>query len=89
VGTSLRNAEHVLPPWASRSADAEAWLGGVLKTWGVRASSTGRWLSGAQDALQGEAELVLFAQYDEALLLFTVEIWRSGRRIYGIDDWLG
>lgn len=89
MGTSLRQAECVLPPWVSRRASAEAWLGGVLTAWGVRAASTGRWLSAAQAALDGDAELVLFVQYDEVLLLFSIEIWASGQRVYGVDDWLG
>lgn len=82
-------AERVLPPWEARRAEAEEWLGGVLKEWGVRSSSTGRWLSAAQATLEGSNELEIVVQYDAMLLLFTIEIWESGRRVYGIDDWLG
>lgn len=81
--------ERVLPPRPNRRADAEAWLGELLEDWGVRSSSTGRWLSAAQLDLEGTSELVIFVQYDPILLLFTVEIWQGTRRIHGIDDWLG
>ena len=83
------SAERVLPPWQHRAAEADEWLGGLLKAWGVRSSSTGRWLSPAQAALEGSAELVIFVQYDAMMLLFTVELWDSGQRVYGIDDWMG
>lgn len=83
------STERVLPPLEDRRAEAEEWLGGVLKAWGIRSSSTGRWLSAAQATLEGSTELIIFVQYDALLLLFTVEIWEAGRRVYGIDDWLG
>lgn len=83
------SAERVLPAVPGRSAEAEQWLGGLLKAWGVRSSSTGRWLSPAQAELESDTELVMFVQYDSLMLLFTIEIWASGQRVYGIDDWLG
>jgi hypothetical protein len=33
------------------------------------------------------AELVL--EYDEAVGLVSCEAWADGRRVYGIDDWVG
>lgn len=89
VEPTQRSAERVLPPWENRPALTEEWLGGLLKAWGVRSPSTGRWLSPAQAALESSAELVIFVQYDAMMLLFTVEIWEAGQRVYGIDDWLG
>ncbi len=83
------SAERVLPPWTDRQSQAEEWLGGLLKAWGVRSSSTGRWLSAAQAALESSSELVMFVQYDSVMLLFTIEIWEQGQRVYGIDDWVG
>ena len=84
-----KNVERVLVPAPNRRAATEEWLGGVLKAWGVRSSSTGRWLSAAQEKLESDAELVIFVQYDALMLLFTIEIWDEGERVYGIDDWLG
>ena len=83
------SAERVLPPFRNRRAETEEWLGGVLKAWGVRSSDSGRWLSAAQGDLKSDAELVIFVQYDALMLLFTVELWADGERVYGIDDWLG
>lgn len=82
-------AERTIPAGPGRRAAAEEWLGGVLKQWDVRSASTARWLAPAQETLDSPEELVLLAQYDPGMLLFTIEIWRSGRRVYGIDDWLG
>ena len=89
VDRTQLSAERVLPPFGNRHAEAEEWLGGLLKAWGVRSSSTGRWLSAAQAKLESDAELVIFVQYDALMLLFTVELWAGGERVYGIDDWLG
>ncbi|GAC1611342.1 MAG: hypothetical protein NVS3B26_23570 [Mycobacteriales bacterium] len=82
-------AERLLPHGRHRRERAEQWLGEILKVWQVRSASTGRWLNAAQEALDGAGDLVLFAQYDPALLLFSLELRRGGRAIYGIDDWLG
>lgn len=87
--TTQLSAERVLPPGPGRRAEAEEWLGSVLKAWAVRSSSTGRWLSAAQASLESKSELVMFVQYDALLLLFTIELWRDGDLVYGIDDWLG
>ena len=83
------SAERVLPPLGNRAAEAQEWLGGVLNAWGVRSAATGRWLSAAQAELESDTELVIFVQYDALMLLFTVELWADGERVYGIDDWLG
>ena len=89
MDSTQMSAERVLPAWVDRQAQAEEWLGGLLKAWGVRSTSTGRWLSAAQAALESRAELVMFVQYDSVMLLFTIEIWEQGQRVYGIDDWVG
>jgi hypothetical protein len=31
----------------------------------------------------------VYAEWDRALLLFSLEIRQRGRLVYGIDDWLG
>ena len=61
----------------------------VRRASGVRSLSTGRWLFAAQATLQGSTEVIIFVQYDAMLLLFTIEIYESGQRVYAIDDWLG
>lgn len=83
------SAERVLPPVGGRLQQTEEWLGGLLTAWGIRSSSSGRWLSAAQAELASDTELVIFVQYDSLMLLFTIELWASGQRVYGIDDWLG
>ena len=73
----------------SHPALVEDWLGVVLKAWDVPSASTARWLAPARDVLERSDPLVVLAQYDATLLLFTLEISRSGKTVYGIDDWLG
>lgn len=61
----------------------------MLTEWAVRSAMADRWLASAERALEEPGDLVLFVQYDAALSLFTLEIWREGDRIFGIDDWVG
>ena len=88
MDTALHAARD-FPGAQNRRADAEQWLGELLREWDVRSASTGRWLAAAQETLDSGDELVLFAQWDPTILLFTLEIWQAGRTVYGIDDWLG
>lgn len=82
-------AEHTFPGGSGRRAEVEYWLGQVLKNWELRSASTARWLAAAQHLLERSDELAVLAQYDPALLLFTLEVRRFGHVVYGIDDWLG
>jgi hypothetical protein len=82
-------AEQAFPSGPTRRADAEQWVGERLREWDVRAASTGRWLAAAQETLEDRRELVVYAEWDRALLLFSLEIRQRGRLVYGIDDWLG
>lgn len=86
--SSLQSAERAFAARRQRPEDAETWLGELLDEWSVR-GSVGRWLAAARPVMETQNELVLFAQYDPVLLLFSVEIWQAGKRVYGIDDWLG
>ena len=87
--TAPVHQQRAFPEGRRRRADAEQWLGELLQEWQLQSASTGRWLAAAQDTLDSPGELVLSVQYDPDLLLFTLEIRRAGRAVYGIDDWLG
>lgn len=82
-------AQTSLPAGSARRVLAEQWLEELLVQWRLQPGMAGRWLAGADVHLRGDHEVTLRAEYDPGIEVFTVEILRGGRRIYGIDDWLG
>lgn len=84
-----RHANLVLPPERRRRAAAEQQLGQVLEAWGLQPALAGRWLAPADSHLGTDLEITLGAEYDPELQVCTVELWQDGRRVYGIDDWVG
>ena len=87
--TTQRSAERVFSGGSGRAAAADAWLRQLFDSWDIRTASTARLLAGAHDRLTGQDDLVVLVQYDTSLRLFSLEVWESGRTVYGIDDWLG
>lgn len=71
-----------------RRMDAELWLERVLAEWQLQAGLAGRWLASAERHFRHDDELTLTAEYDQDLRLFSVEVWRGGARLYGLDDLL-
>ncbi len=49
----------------------------------------GRWLSPADLHLRAPGALRLRAEYEPELSLCSLEIWSDGRRVFGLDDWVG
>jgi hypothetical protein len=76
-------------PTRERRGHAETWLELVLAQWCLQPGLAGRWLASAERHLNVNADVTLFVEYDQRLSLFTLEVQREGRRVYGIDDFLG
>jgi len=89
VTTAQRSAERVVPVCADWRAEAVSWLAGLMTTWDVRPVPPRRWLAPGHPALEQPGELILFAQYDPVLQLFSLDVSADGARVHGIDDWLG
>lgn len=83
------SARTVLPEHERRRAQAERWLEQVLAEWGLVPALAGRWLAAADTHLRADGEVALEAEYDAGLGVVSVELWSGGRRLYGIDDWIG
>ena len=71
---------------ASALPAAEQWAEQVLHGWGVRSPLQRAWLE-AVELAQGEC--LLSFEYDADAGLLAVEVWRDGRRLWGLDDWIG
>lgn len=60
-----------------------------VEAWGVANARSRRWLVAAQEVLSGSDHLELFVQLDKVSSLVTLELWRNGEVVFGIDDWVG
>jgi hypothetical protein len=83
------SARTVLPEHERRRAHAERWLEQVLAEWGLVPALAGRWLAAADTHLRTGGEIAMAAEYDAAAGVISLELWSRGRRLYGIDDWIG
>jgi len=82
-------AEIVLDDPEARRWRAERWIEDVLEGWHLQPAMGGRWLSPADPHLRAPGALRLRAEYEPDLCLCTLEIWSDGRRVFGLDDWVG
>ncbi len=82
-------AEIVLPDPDARRWHAERWIEDVLAGWELQPAVGGRWLAPADPHLRSPGPLRLRAEYEPELSLCSLEIWCDGRRVFGLDDWVG
>ncbi len=60
----------------------------ALATWSLSPHRGRAWVErAALDVGDAPAELVV--EYDADLALVSVEAWRDGARLFGLDDWMG
>jgi hypothetical protein len=67
-------------------ARTEAQVSRALTDAGLPAGAARAWLSSAAGRLQDEAQWSL--DYDTDLQVATFEVWKDGRMLFGLDDWL-
>lgn len=82
-------AEIVLDDPQDRRWRAERWIEEVLESWHLQPAVGARWLSPADLHLRAPGTLRLRAEYEPDLCLCSLEIWSRGRRVFGLDDWVG
>jgi hypothetical protein len=79
-----------LPTGLARWHFALAELEGTLSTWQLPTTLARRWLAAAQDLMPQHESMELYVELDPVAQLITVELWDgAGKRVYGIDDFLG
>ncbi len=67
-------------------AGTEAQVAKALRDAGLPPTAARAWLSSAAGRLDAEAEWSL--DYDAELQVASFEVWRDGRMVFGLDDWL-
>ena len=67
-------------------AATEAQVSQALLSAGLPPDAARSWLSSAEGRLQGEAQWSL--DYDAELQVASFELWKDGRLVFGLDDWL-
>ncbi len=78
-----------LPAGPNRAALARDAVAVFVEAWGVATTRSRRWLTAADEVLAGPQPLELFVQLDKVSSLVTLELWRDGQVVFGIDDWVG
>ena len=67
-------------------AGTERAVGQALSEAGLPPGAARAWMASAAGRLDGEAEWTL--DYDGDLQVASFEVWRDGRMVFGLDDWL-
>ena len=67
-------------------AAAQEWAAATFATWGIRSPLMHAWVPAVAQA-GGDCTLTLDLDRDVGLL--AVDLWHGGRRVWGLDDFLG
>ena len=65
---------------------AQEWAAATFTSWGIRSPLLQAWVP-VVEQLRGSATLSLDLDRDAGLL--AVDVWQDGRRVWGLDDFLG
>ena len=64
-------------------------VGTRLTAWGVTTSAPALWAASAAEHVRDATGAEWTVEWDEDLRLVSFEVWQAGRRLFGLDDWLG
>ena len=84
MGGSVVQAQREVSP-ASLAA-AQEWAAETFASWGVRSPLMRAWVPALE---QVGADCTLTFELDRRAGLLAVDLWQSGRRVWGLDDFLG
>ncbi|MDP9100823.1 MAG: hypothetical protein M3N21_01555 [Actinomycetota bacterium] len=65
------------------------WLVRSAAAWDLPAVHPRRWVVALEREIPRTDEVELYLEYDPVTQLATVELWHTGKVVFGIDDWLG
>lgn len=68
---------------------AEQWAEARLAEWGLPTHMARLWIDSAAPCMQPAAEGEIVLEYEAELGIVTCEMWSGGRRVFGLDDWVG
>jgi hypothetical protein len=77
----------VLRPLLADSA--EQWTSERLAEWGLPTHMARLWISSAEPCMTPAVEGEIVLEYEADLGIVTCELWSGGRRLFGLDDWVG
>lgn len=67
--------------------DLAAWVAAQLRAWGAPATRAPLWVGSARSHVHHRPDRCV-VEYDPALRLVTVELWRGDKRVFGVDDFV-
>jgi hypothetical protein len=65
---------------------AQQWAAQTFASWGIRSPLLKAWLPALE---QVGADCTLSFELDRDAGLLAVDLWQDGRRVWGLDDFLG
>jgi len=68
---------------------AEQWAEERLAEWGLPTHMARLWIDSAAPSLTPVAEGEIVLEYEADLGIVTCEMWSDGKRVFGLDDWVG
>jgi hypothetical protein len=72
-----------------RADAAERWTVDRLAEWGLPTHMARLWIDSAAPCLTPVTEGEIVLEYEAELGIVTCEMWSAGRRVFGLDDWVG
>ena len=68
---------------------AEQWTMQRLAEWGLPTHMARLWIDSAAPRLSPSVEGEIVLEYEVDLGIVTCEMWSEGKRLFGLDDWVG
>ncbi|MCU1621283.1 MAG: hypothetical protein JWL79_128 [Frankiales bacterium] len=68
---------------------AERWAVARLAEWGLPTHMARLWIDSAAASFRPVADGEIILEYEAELGIVTCEMWSAGRRVFGLDDWVG
>jgi hypothetical protein len=68
---------------------AEQWAVARLAEWGLPTHMARLWIDSAAASFRPVADGEIVLEYEAELGIVTCEMWSAGRRVFGLDDWVG
>ena len=86
---SLRLFVHGIGAWSEPPVASQSETYGLLAEWGLPTHMARLWIDSAAPRLSPALDGEIVLEYEQDLGIVTCEMWADGKRLFGLDDWVG